>query len=521
MRSEIRPGSAEQGRLFALALGILIFAVVAHLAWITAQRVAYPWDFYIWSESPFLTNLLKISQGLSPYTSPADANSFVYSTGLEWLTYALLQPFGLALDIRYCRVVSIGFGLVACAFGAAAISRVISSNAPLSVRASLPLHFGVLVLVLFTNFTADVVHPDNLHVFHAVVTFFLGFIALDSGRFRWAVVAMAWAGLGVLTKQTEALAFLGLGLAFGWCGPWTFRARVLLPLIGLLSSGLSLAALWWSPDARTYTLDVLLMHPRDFGKVISLARDLFVPHRALLVLLTLPALRYLYATTAAGRRYVVLWLTTLVFSGLPNLSAYFKEMGAWNNLGILDFWAALALWPVLYTLATDPGRASPAMYWLNRAGAIALILTLVTQHAPPGASDYAVAARLEAMLRADRAAGRRVLLAHGTAALVRSGYTEVPFDRANSVGELNVAGVGYRAGTLMRIRNSYYDRIYLNSAWYGPEIDQEIRRRYQRRDIITGTGAMDYARGFQGLLMEGSEIWDCRDLPAMSLGPEP
>ena len=202
------------------------------------------------------------------------------------------------------------------------------------------------------------------------------------------------------------------------------------------------------------------------------------------------------------------------------LKTYFKEMGTWNNLGILDFWAALAVWPVLSTLATDPGRVSPAVRWSGRAGAIALVLTLVTHHVPPSASDYGAPTRLEALLRADRAAGRRVLVANGTSALLRSGYTEVPLDRAYSVVELNVAGLGDRAGTLTRIRHAYYDRIYLNLNWYGPEIDQEIRRQYKRRDIIAGTGAMDFARGFQGLLMEGCEIFDSRDTLAMSRGSE-
>jgi hypothetical protein len=366
-----------------------------------------------------------------------------------------------------------------------------------------------------------VVHPDNFHVFHAVVTFFLGLVALDSGRLRWAVVAMAWAGLGVLTKQTEALAFLGLSLAFAWCGPWPLRVRLLLPLLGLLSSGVSVAALWWPPYARMYTLDLLLEHSIVLSKINVLAHDLAVPHRALLILLTIPALRFLYTSSLTGRRYVVLWAATAVFSGLPNLSAYFKQMGAWNNLGILDLWMALAAWPVVYILATDPSRASPLVRWLGRTAAVALTLTLVTRHAPPPPAYYETATRLEDLLRADREAGRRVLVAHGTSALIRAGYTNVPLDRANSVLELGVARAGDRAGTLSRIRHSDYDRIYLNSDWYGGMIESEIQNAYTRRGILPGTGGMDYPRGFQGLIALGCQVWDRRDAPAMSLGPEP
>ena len=505
-----RRGAVPEGRGFLLILSVLVAAVFLHLAWRTGQRVVYPWDFYLWSESPFLTNLIKISQGSSPYTSPGDANSFVYSTGLEWLTYALLQPFGLALDIRYGRLVSIGFGLLGCGLGAAAIARLVAMTVPGAARGSLPLHFGVLVLVLFTNFTADVVHPDNLHVCHALVTFWLGLLALDSGRIRWAVAALAWAGLGVLTKQTEALAFGGLSLAFFWCGPWTLRTRLLLPLVGLLSCGLALGVLWWSPYARTYTLDLLLQHPIDPAKLRGLLQDLAVPHRALLLVLALPALRYLHGLSVQGRRYVVLWLCTAAFSVAPNLSAYFKVMGAWNNLGILDVWLALAVWPAVYLVATGASSLATLFQWLGRATAIALVLTLVTRHAPPPAAYYAAAARLEDLLRADHAAGRTVLVAHGTSVLVRAGFTGEPLDRANSVLELTVANAADRAGTLDRIREGYYDRIYLNSSWYGGQIEDAIRNHYVRRDVLPGTGQFDYPRGFQGLLMDGCQVWERR-----------
>src|SRR5258708_8231196 len=70
-------------------MGILFVLV---LAVETALRVVFPWDMYLWSESPFMTNMLKLHNHQPVYTAPADGNSFVYSPGLEYLTFAVLNP---------------------------------------------------------------------------------------------------------------------------------------------------------------------------------------------------------------------------------------------------------------------------------------------------------------------------------------------------------------------------------------------------------------------------------------------
>src|ERR1700691_5694801 len=106
-----------------LAVYVIIFAFVAVLAVETALRIRFPYDLYFWSESPFLTNLMKLDHHQPIYTNPADGNSFVYSPGLEYLSFAILKPFGLELDIRFCRLVSVALGVFASGFGALAARR--------------------------------------------------------------------------------------------------------------------------------------------------------------------------------------------------------------------------------------------------------------------------------------------------------------------------------------------------------------------------------------------------------------
>jgi hypothetical protein len=88
------------------------------MAYLVARRVVFPWDLYLWSESPFMTNMMKISAGESAFDPPADANSYVYAPGLEYLSFALLRPVSLQLDVRACRVVSILAGLAATGLSA-------------------------------------------------------------------------------------------------------------------------------------------------------------------------------------------------------------------------------------------------------------------------------------------------------------------------------------------------------------------------------------------------------------------
>src|SRR6185436_9215028 len=88
-------------------VGGLTAVLVGWLVVLLALRVPFRCDLYGWAESPFMTDMLKLASGRPLYGPPADLNSFVYAPGLHYLTYALLAPFDLALDVRWCRVVAI------------------------------------------------------------------------------------------------------------------------------------------------------------------------------------------------------------------------------------------------------------------------------------------------------------------------------------------------------------------------------------------------------------------------------
>ena len=75
----------EQRPWTATVLIAISLALLAVLTVEVALRVVFPWDLVMWSESPFLTNMLKLTNGTPLYTAPDDVNSYLYAPGLELL----------------------------------------------------------------------------------------------------------------------------------------------------------------------------------------------------------------------------------------------------------------------------------------------------------------------------------------------------------------------------------------------------------------------------------------------------
>lgn len=379
------------------------------------------------------------------------------------------------------------------------------------------LAWGVAFLVLFKNSMADMPHPDNLHALHAVGVFWLCWLALETRRFGLAIVTMMVAGVGVFTKQTEAFCFLGPGLAFAVLKPWGWRRWLLLVGLGGLTTMISLYLLWLPAYAPFYTYDLTAHQGFSARKLYSWTADLLSMDRGLLLFLGVAAGLCLWSGGGVARRYLVCWMSVGCFAVLPNLAAYFKTMGTWNNLIIFQIWLVLIVWPFFGVVLDEMSAERSSLQktgvgrWPRPGMALALslltlmfIVLLLPTKLPPGRAERAYCETLEAAVRADIAAGRRVLVAHGTTVLLRAGASEVPLDRANSLLELNAAGMGGQSEMRTRINAHYYDRIYLTMPdWYGEPIVNDIERNYREESVIRGVAAKGGpAFGFQGLMRE-------------------
>jgi hypothetical protein len=523
--------------LFALA----VLGSLAMAAYQLAHRIPYAWDLFIWSESPFLTNILKIDAGLPVFTSPEQVNSFVYSPGLEYLTYALLKPIGRHLDIRYCRAVSVGFAaLAALALMRCSILLRRQGLPGTQTPWFAPLSAALFFLVIYHNFTSDVPHPDNLYICHFAVTLMLTFEAILRPSLGRSALAVVFAGLAVLVKQTAAFSVIGVVTALVMVAPRRVRATSWLVPLGVVTAMAALACLWSMGQARFYTFEVLSSHGILKSRISWLIIDIFKDYRLVLFLLYGVALYCgLRSNNRTIKQLLLAHFTIGLFATTPAILAFLKPMGNWNNLTVIEVWAAVAFIPFVFTLLRTEAfetigyAGSEPLDGFVRATIVVLAFCLVYFYIPPKdiprQSHYEYCRKIEASVKQDLEAGKRVLVAHGTSFQLRNQSRQIPLDRSNSYLELYEAGKTGLTGTERRVRERYYDKIYLNSLWFSPNLDEIIRENYREVaripapvDRFTTSVPTPYLikYGFQRLHRE-TPVYEARELPPVASGRSP
>jgi hypothetical protein len=516
------------------ALVGLTLALVGALFYTAIRRILWVCDYYTWAESPFLTNMLKLRAGQPIFGPDADANSWVYSPGLEYVCRLLLAPIGLSTDIRACRVVNVGLaigGAVAAAF--ASVDVACAGIRERRVR-YLAVSIGVFVLVLGRNFNFDQCHPDDIHVAHAALVFFLTVRALRSGSPTAALWTAVAAAPSVWMKQSAVLLPLGplvvLTLA-NWRAWGRYVTVRFLLLGGVAYAGAVLGILAW-PAARFYLFTVLARQPVTITQVHGLLADLYTPHRLLLLVLAgLLVFRALFDEDPRVRALLYAWLA-VVPATAGAVPAYFKIHGLSNNLTCLDFAAAELAVPLLWRALPWSSRAradrpSEPPRGAGAAGALMLVLlTLFPVKVAPTAGQKATCQKLIQSLTDDNAHGLRVLLGHGTMPLVKAGYLEPPKDRSMSIGEVDSAGVGDIVETRRRLATRFYDKVYLVwGEFYGDDTLEVLGANYKKGGAIpkpTDVPEMDdsFLYGYQGF-MAGPIIWFTRKAETQEPQTEP
>jgi hypothetical protein len=473
-------------------------AVVMFVALVVEEvpRLLFPWDLRIFSESPFLTNMLKLTAGQGLHGTPADANSFIYAGGFEYLTYGLLRPFGLQLDIRACRLVSVLVGAVsAFVIGHVAVrfQRLLGDQG--AGRAAHLVASAAAFAMILKNYDGDACHPDNLYALHAMLVIALVFAALSSDRYGLALAALMVAGLCVVTKQTAVPGFFGAaGVLLYYRGrAWGRRRSALALAWGLawLAIGSYFVFHGWG---RLWTLTVPSRQPVEFYRLYRmLLHYVGHPYRLFLAATFAPSAFYVAMRSKGSRplqELFVTWLVIGVTEVLPSVISYFKIWGFWNNLTIIDLWMSL---PVLGVVGYACRAVAEEQGVAIRATAAGAIVTFFVALTPtrvwPTTNEYDYGRRLDAAIAADKAAGKRVLVSHGAATLVHNGILDVPLDRAISLGELTFAGLEDEGGTRARLSSQYYDKVYIllfGAPGYLPEVQGVIDAHYHEVAHLPG-----------------------------------
>lgn len=481
--------------------------LTARLAYELARRAVFPWDFLLWAESAFMTDMLKLANGMPLFGPVGDANSFLYSPGLTYLSYALFAPFGVALDIRWSRSLNMLFGVLAALLLARAVVRWVSG---LEGERRRPLLFATAsflgVLLIFRSVTTSSVQPDDLHMLHAVLTLSLCAESVRRKSFRLGLLAMFVSGLAVWIKQPAAPAFVGAGLALVWGHAWGRRRALALFGLGAGVCALSLACLLGPEQSRFYLLSLPLQHDIQWVKLVGLLpTDIGMHPQRILLWLFGPAAAWRLAMQSDhpdARAYMIPWLCLGVFELGGSIAPYLKVLGVDNNLYPIDLWWLLASLTAFARLDA-PRAPQPPTFSVLLPAALTLSLvpvftwvTFLQGTVPPNQFairdvHYAYCEQLDALVAADLQAGKRVLLAHGTMPWIHAGRTDPPLDRIISAFELHTAGLADRTETAQRLGQRVYDRIYMpdytglfDASLYGPTTAEALRANYHAVSVL-------------------------------------
>ena len=499
------------GRIVAL---FSVGTVVATLTWVVAltsvsiaKRAAFPFDLLYWPDDYFMTVLMKIDAGRSPYSPPAEANSWIYAPGGPYLHWLLLAPLGLVRSFAANKALALTWLVGAVGLGTWAGWQLASALAWLPVgRVSRALFAVVLALMLAlaacTNPVADSLHPTNLELM-----FITGAVGLAA---RWPsltekqrmVIALVLPALAVAAKQTAGLVTAGTFTALALLTGGSWRARVagaLLPAagVGAMLGLLTLTSRGWF-WVWCYTM------PRGAPWEMWKTRDL--THGMGLWLypsLAVIAAKSLHALAQRPREWA--W-----FRGLLPIAAYtplalialLKALGGPNNLTVLSFLYAVPTGTVLAHHMTT-GATLRRVLACNLAALLAFAIWL-PQKRVPGARDYEHGETVCRYFEARTRCGERVLLPRGAACFARTGIA-FPRDRAMPAMDAAVAGHGLQM-TERLLRREYdiviLEETDLRSAWLRGAL-APLRTHYVEFGQIEGGQAGDLWLEGWGDLMAG------------------
>jgi hypothetical protein len=336
-----------------------------------------------------------------------------------------------------------------------------------------------------------VLHPDALHMAHATGCLVLSLRVIERRSQHAAVAAAILAGLGVLTKQTEGASLVGVlaivGYVFGLRSKEFRRALA----CGAISAALAAGWLFSNPHARFQLFTLLTRHPILFSR-LSLLYGIKLPYQNRPIFVALAIWAVVRLVRGGNGRAVAAWAVLGATCALPNLLAFLKVMGGWNNFGIIDLWLFMPLWSLL---AAEP-RTTAGRIRVAAVFALMAFLLRCTKHAP--SEEYVAHYRaLDARVGADIAGGKRVLVGQGAAMLIHAGVRAAPLDREGSILELGTAGLASLAGTAARFDAGAYDRVYLSTNWLGRDMRAALERRYVKEEVLEPPGGpgRHYAEG--------------------------
>jgi hypothetical protein len=445
-------------------LAVTLVMLVATFFVVELRSILYRADILIWSESPFVTDIIKFRSGGTLYDDPAHLSSFNYTPGAPMLTWLIASAAGFGDSVPAYRIVQLLFVAAAAALGTRAIGLLLrlAGVEPPALPWRLiwfPLLFLAGTNTLANNYTY-LLHNDALGLLVCAAGFLL--VAEQATRpRRWVLVAMTLLpAAGFLVKQS-------LGI---WCalfGAWLLlfeRPMRFWRAVAVGGGGLALILLlygggiWrWGADFQYWVIEGLGKHEVSPLRSIRHALDGWA----------------FWAVGIAGGLLVIrgprafallgVWLVWFLLFAVETYTsgiAWMKNhMGPGCFLAVL--WGAAAL-PILWPAITGQQHAAAGWRWLRSGLATIAILfafrglNMVRIPLPRLSADterYATA--LEREFQGLPLAS--VLLDHGSWLYLPAGIVQM--DRGAPAGEAGWTQTADFTGLFSRLRSHHYQRI--------------------------------------------------------------
>jgi hypothetical protein len=481
---------------------VLVLLVAAFFA-AELRAILFRADTLIWAESPFVNDIIKFRTGNGPlYGAPSDLDSFWYTPGSPFLTWALASVVGMGESIPAYRVIQVLFVVAAVVLGvrSATLIRRLRGGA----RQALPWSIAWFLL-LFLAATNTLTNPFN-HLLHndalGLLVCAACFLVIVEYAVRPRAMLLAAMVLlpaaGFLVKQSLAIwcALFGAWLLV-FARPFRFWRAVLVGagglalVIALYAGGIGL----WGEDFRYWIIEGLGKH------TVSPLRS--IEHAIAGWAFWVAGIWGGWVLLRGDRAPVLLglwmvWATLFAIETYTSGIAWMmNHMGPGSFLGIVWLCAALPeVWPAAQR--ADGGRA---LGWL-RAGfvtAIALFalsgfgaIRVPVASLPRDADRYATSIEREF----DGRPPESVLLDHGSWPYLHDGIVQK--DRSAAAGEAGFTGVASFGEFLKRVRMHHYDRIlvrdlhsgdfmYDYASWeHSSGVRDSLLRYYREAKVIPG-----------------------------------
>ncbi len=374
--ASFRPAPARLGivAITVLALGLCGLYFVRNRAVLTL-----PYDLGGWSESFFMTDVIKWRTGTPLYTSPDDSNSGAYTPGTPAVSYFLARMAGLSDSIRTYRFLLQAYLAFAALFAGAAAWNLLRiadpETFPRTTRLWLPFFIFTSFLIATnseTNAFNIFLHNDPLSVLISTIAFWTLTQFSVSRNPRWLAAMAVLPALGFLVKQYLAI-FAVMYVVYLWLDGESSLRRIVVfgaATFAILGAAAAAGLLIWGDAYRYWVFEIMGSHVVSFVKINERFAD-----AGLFILLGLIG-GLILLRGARTHRLIALWAGWLVmtFGGLYTSGVTFlpAHLGPSTMVGACFALAALATLRPLGDVAESP----PAQQWFQVVVGFLAVLTV-------------------------------------------------------------------------------------------------------------------------------------------------